>query len=264
MNWGIVMNHFDDEENIIRLLQSIPLREIHLVNPTRDVKNFFFSLYYERRFDNWINNSGKDVPPPDFFSKKYEYMLEVMRTDDFVAGNGSPNALESKFVKKIEDVRRERGLSSLKESNIQMLIIPDMSKASENGYSIYIENFRRIVQKHIGKINNYRENHPGYKLGFLIFDEAPGYLQVTDKKVKAKAGETVSGFAHFHFMDKNLVESFWEADVDFVIWMTPYKNLSGNPRVYPQICVFDLRRKDKWKKNLVEYNADEMMCLEAE
>ena len=65
-----------------------------------------------------------------------------------------------------------------------------------------------------------------------------------------------------HFMDKNLVESFWKADVDFVIWMTPYKNLPGNPRVYPQICVFDLRRKDKWKKDLVEYNVDEMMCLE--
>ena len=38
---GIVMNHYDDEENIIRLLQSIPLGEIHLVNPTRDVKKFF-------------------------------------------------------------------------------------------------------------------------------------------------------------------------------------------------------------------------------
>ena len=65
-------------------------------------------------------------------------------------------------------------------------------------------------------------------------------------------------------MDKNLVESFWEADVDFVIWMTPYKNLPGNPRVYPQICIFDMKRKGNWKKRLVEYNANEMMCLEVE
>lgn len=258
------MNHYDDEENIIRLLQSIPLKEVHLVNPTRPGKKFFFSLYRERNFENWTNNSGKNVPPPDFFSKKYKYMLEVMRTDDYMSGNGSPNALESKFLKKIEDMRREKGLPSLKESNIHMLVIPDMSKASENGYSIYIENFKRIVKRHIDKIKIYRENHPDYKLGFLIFDEAPGYLQVRGKKMKAKAGEPVSGFAHFHFMDKNLVESFWEADVDFIIWMTPYKNLSGNPRVYPQICVFDMKRKDNWKKRLVEYNADEMMCLEAE
>ena len=68
------MNHYDDEENIIRLLQSIPLKEVHLVNPTRPGKKFFFSLYRERNFENWTNNSGKNVPPPDFFSKKYEYM----------------------------------------------------------------------------------------------------------------------------------------------------------------------------------------------
>ena len=71
---------------------------------------------------------------------------------------------------------------------------------------------------------------------------------MTDKKVKVKAGESVSGFAHFHFMDKILVESFGKVDVDFVIWMTPYKNLPSNPRVYPQICVFDMKRKDNWKK----------------
>lgn len=103
------MNHYDDEENIIRLLQAIPLREVHLVNPTRAGIKFFFSLYRERNFKKWINNSGKNVPPPDFFSKKYEYMLEVMRTDDYMSGNCSPNALESKFVKKIEDMRREEG-----------------------------------------------------------------------------------------------------------------------------------------------------------
>ena len=87
---------------------------------------------------------------------------------------------------------------------------------------------------------------------------------MTDKVVKAKAWESVRGFAHFHFMDKNLVESFREADMDFVIWMTPYKNIPGNPRVYPQICIFDMKRKDNWKKSLVEYNANEIMCLETE
>lgn len=159
------MNYFD-EENIIRFLQSIPLREIHFVNFTRDAKKFFFSLYYERRFENWINNSGKDVPPPDFFSKKYEYMLEVMRIDDYVSGNGSPNVLESKFVKEIEDMRRENGLPSLKESNIHMLVIPDMSKSSKNGYSIYIDNFKRIVQKHIDKIKNIAKTIPDINWGF--------------------------------------------------------------------------------------------------
>lgn len=258
------MNHFDDEENIIRRLQSIPSREIHFVNQTRAAKRFFSSLYRERKFVNWTNSSGKDVPPPDFFSEKYKYMLEVMRTDDYEAGNNSPNALESKIVKELDDMLRERGLPTGKESNIQMFIIPDMSKASKNDYSIYIENFRRIVRKHVDKIQRYRENHPGYKLGFLIFDEAPGYFRATNKKVKPKAGDQVFGYPHFHFMDKNLIESFLDVDVDFVIWMTPFKNTPNNPRMYPQVSVFDMKRNNAWKERLIEYDVSEMVCMEAE
>lgn len=260
------MNYYDDEENIVEQLQSVPFSEIHFVNPTREAIKFFFSLYCKRRFKRWINNSGKDVPPPDFFSKKYEYMLEVMRTDDFVEGINSPNALESKYVKKIEDMLRKDGLPSLKESNIILRVIPDMTNVSKSGYSIYIKNFKRIVQKHIYKISNYRENHKGYKLGFLVLDEAPGYMQVADKHAWAnvKAGEPVFGWPHLYFKDKNLVESFLEADVEFVIWMTPHKYLPSNLRKYPKMCIIDMKKKDKWKKRLIEYNENEMMCMEIE
>ena len=95
-------------------------------------------------------------------------MLEVMRTDDYREGYNSPNASESKCVKEVEDMLRANGTHSLKEAIIQLFIIPDMFKASENGYGLYVENFKRIVQKHMKKIENYRKNHPGYKQGFLI------------------------------------------------------------------------------------------------
>ena len=257
------MNRYDDEENIIRLLQSISFRDIRWVNPTRGSIKFFLSLYHERKYKNWINNSGKDAPPPDFYSRKYEYMLEVMRMDDFVPGSNSPNALESRFVKKIDNMLRENGLPPSKESNMQLFIIPDMSKASKNGYSIYVENFKRIINKHINKIVNYRKNHPGFKLGFLLFDEAPAYLRVTDKTAKPKVGDPVKGYPHILFMDKKLVESFLYADIDFVIWMTPFKNLPNNPR-FPQIYVFDMKHKENWKKRLIEYCDNEMLCLETE
>lgn len=258
------MNYYDSEANIISRLQSVSIKEVCLVNPTRSAKKFFFSLYSEQRFEKWINNSGKDAPPPDFFSEKYKYMLEVMRIDDFVVGKNSPNALESKLVKEVDDMFRKKGMSSLKESNIHMMVIPDLTKASKNGYSIYVENFRRIVDKHINKIKNYRKNHPGYKLGFLIFDEAPGYLQMQDKTVKVKPGAVVSGYPHIHFMDKNFIKVFENADVDFLIWMTPNKNLPQNPKMYPEICVFDIKRRSSWKKKLIKYDEDKMMCMEVE
>ena len=115
------MNHFDDEVNIISLLQYIETKEIFFVNPTKEAKRFFQSLYRKRKFKNWINSSGKDAPPPDFYSEKYGYMLEVMRVDDYVFGNNSPNALESKFIKKADEERRKNGLPSIKESNPSLL-----------------------------------------------------------------------------------------------------------------------------------------------
>ena len=73
---------------------------------------FFLSLKSERKFKNWINSSGKDALPPDFYSKKYKFMLEVMRTDDYREGYNSPNAMESKRVK---DVLRANEHSLLKK-----------------------------------------------------------------------------------------------------------------------------------------------------
>lgn len=258
------MNHYDDEENVIDNLQSIPFRRIFFIKPRAETFKFFFSLKFERKFKNWINSSSKDALPPDFYSKKYKFMLEVMRTDDYREGNNSPNALESKRVKEVEDMLRANGSPSLKESNIRMFIIPDMSKASENGYGLYVENFKRIVQKHVNKIENYRINHPGYKLGFLIFDEAPAYFEPFDKKIKPKAGEAVRGWPHLYFRDKNLVDSFCNVDVDFIIWITPFKDLPGNIHFLPKICVFDMKRINEWKTYLIDYKEEDLICMEVE
>lgn len=256
------MNYFDNEENIIEHLQQTSHRDVLFVNRTLDVQKFFSSLHNPKSFTNWINSSGKDVQPPDFYSDKYKYMLEVMRIDDYIIGRNSPNALESLFISRVDEERRQNGLPTIQESNIKLLYIPDMSMASDNGCSIYIDNFKRIVQKHINKIKTYRKNHPGYKLGFLIFDESPGYLKVENKKIELKTGEPVNGYCHFYFRDKNLVEIFMNADIDFVIWATPYKNMACNPFIYPQVVVFDLKHRGKWKKKLITYNENELQCLE--
>lgn len=258
-----IMNLYDNEENIIKSIQLVERRDINFVNPTLESIKFFYSIYKEKKFKKWIKSFGKDVPPPDFYSDKYRYMLEVMRVDDFVAGNQSPNALESKRLKEIDDMFRENGLPPHRELNIHIMINPNRTNVSENGYDIYIENFKRIVNKHSKKIKNYRNNHPGYKLGFLIFDESPGYFCVENRNIMVRCGEKIHGFPHFYFKDKKFVESFMDEDLDFVIWVTPYKNLPQNPRIYPEISIFDLKRKQIWKKHIVGYDSANMVCLEA-
>lgn len=259
------MNFFDKEIKIIEKLQLTERREILFVNKSYEAKAFFSKLYCAKCFSHWINSSGKNELPPDFYSEEYRCMLEVMRVDDYAVCSQSPNALESSFYKKCNRERRENGLPTLEEAGIDLFVIPDMSKASENNYKLYVENFSWTVGSHVKKVANYRANHPGYKLGFLIFDEAPGYVVLKkrpdviphDKPIR------VDGL-HWHFRDKNLIEVFLNSDVDFVVWMTPYKNLPRNPRCFPTICIFDLSEKRKRRIKMIDYAVDEMQCLECE
>ena len=87
---------------------------------------------------------------------------------------------------------------------------------------------------------------------------------VTDKNIKPKKEDRIEAFSHVYIRDKNLIGIFEGIDVDFIIWMTPYKNFPPNPKVYPEICVFDVKNKINWKRNLIEYKADKMLCLEVE
>ena len=100
-------------------------------------------------------------------------------------------------------------------------------------------------------------------MGFLIFDEAAGYIQIVDKTVEVRPGAEARGIPHLHFRDRNLVECFMNADVDYIIWFTPYKNIPGNKNIYPLISVFDMKRQEIWEKKLTRYDANEMVCLEA-
>lgn len=257
------MNFFDKESKIIENLQLTQSRESYYVNKTKEAKRIFKSLHRGKQFLHWIDSSGKDEMPPDFYSDKYMCMLEVMRVDDYVVCSNSPNALESRFYKKYNSERRKNELPTFEEAGIDLLVIPDMSKASENNYETYIENFRQTVGSHVNKIKKYRANHPGYKLGFLIFDEAPGYVVFKNRPEVIPHGVPVMvDGLHWHFRDKNLLEVFVNSDLDFVIWMTPYKNLPMNPRRIPTICIFDLSEKGKRRIKMVNYVADEMQCLE--
>lgn len=87
-------------------------------------------------------------------------------------------------------------------------------------------------------------------------------MRVVDKNIVPMPGTAVKGFPHKLFIDRNLVECFINADADFVVWVAPYKNIPGNPRMNPQICIYDMRKKSALEKKLIDYKIDEMMCLE--
>ena len=89
-------------------------------------------------------------------------------------------------------------------------------------------------------------------------------MRILDKDIVPKSGERAKGYFHLTHKDKNLVECFMDADVDFVIWMTPYKHMPRNLKITPLISVFDMKKKGSWRRRLKEYNIDEIICLEVE
>lgn len=257
------MNYFDDEARIIEYLQMAELPKVHFLNFTLPLVRFFISLHSSKHFCNWVNSSSKSAVPPDFYSDKYKVMLEVMRFDDYEVGSNSPNALESQFYKRIERQFTEHG-KRLEKDQYKFLLMPDYSKVSENNLALYYENFRRVVEKHARKTGEYREAHPGYELGFLLCDESPAYIEAVEKQEKIPPeGVPIKGRYYEAPKDKRFIDVLLETDVDFIIWMTPYKEMPGNPKQFLiETYLLDVNKAKRKPVKHVNYDYERVMCLE--
>ena len=98
---------------------------------------------------------------------------------------------------------------------------------------------------------------------FLIFDESTGYVQAADKSFVERgpvAGEFFQCNSLWHFLDKRFVDIFKDADIDYVVWFTPYKMIHGSPIQPPKICVFDMKKYEF--TDLREYSDEYIVSTE--
>ena len=56
-----------------------------------------------------------------------------------------------------------------------MAVSSGLSTKEDHDYQKYIDNFQRVFEKHNLKVPKYKENHPGYKTIFFIYDESSAY-----------------------------------------------------------------------------------------
>ena len=76
------MNFFDDERKIIDFFQDSSIFETWFPTPSLGAVRIYKSIHNRKKWNEWIYNAGKSDPPPDFYSKKFGLMMEVMRVDD--------------------------------------------------------------------------------------------------------------------------------------------------------------------------------------
>lgn len=265
------MNFYDDERMIIEGFQMTSNAEVYFPFHSSGAVEVFKSVRNTRKWANWSYSAGKADPPPDFFSEKYRLMMEVMRVDDhaFVNDKGTlinpVNIRESKLQKEIrERIKEEQPQADL--ANIRIIVNPvtDLSSNEDHNYQFYCSNFKRTLEKHIGKIPLYRSNHPDKKLIFFVLDESTAYIQLDDPELAKRgpvAGEPVKADMVWHFMDKRFVDVFRNTDIDYLIWYTPYKHFWGPSVQPPMACVFDVKNYNY--KKVVEYPEELIISSEA-
>lgn len=159
---------------------------------------------------------------PDFISG--DLMIEMFEIDDIVStkkGRNNPQRkadaramrTAQKFIKDVGGFREDIKIIAHGDTRYNPETDGFEYEPGENhhNYQAYINNFKRICQKHLDSVSAYRENYPEKQLGFLIVDDATVYVP----KFEMSSAEVLKSLP---FFDKNFMKLFVKADVDFVIW----------------------------------------------
>lgn len=260
------MNRYDKEDRIISDFRDLDSSEIGLMPNNSKTRKIYFSLSDENSWKEWTDTSAKNELPPDFYNDKLKLMMDVMRIDDhaYVDEKGRVinrhNERESKLAKEIISLG-EMFEKAAEQGNL--FITPDsgLRGYQDHNYDFYVNNFRRVIGKHINKINKYKNNHPGFKTMFFVFDESSPYAKCFDDKRPNFVNEKFFCQPHYWWLDDNMLSLFENSDVDYLIWMCPYKHFDAEIKLdFPIAMIYDVK-KIKYNK-LISYEFKDMTSLE--
>lgn len=222
---------FQDEQEIIDLVADIDNGDVCFFPRETKRSLRFLSSLRARSFDQRESPDFEDVPA--------SLLLEAMIVDDHPR-----NAKGKKDVTRIlqSEVRRElldAGWDQLAPNatlfaNVSSGLPTDL----DHNYRAYVEHFTRTVTAHANKEKVYRDEQPGFDLGFLILDESTAYHE-TAGTFTATSGDRM----HFWFTDAAFLDVLRASGVDCVVWATPYKlSLERDIGIFPlpELTIIDV------------------------
>lgn len=257
---------FDNEINILKYFRD--QKAPPLVFPENDENSrIISSLYNDEIWEHWINSSGKDQTPPDFYNKNLSLMMEVMRVDDNATDDGSVNALKVKENEMLKELKESGILDRIPEGT-QLITLANTKLPTEEDHNFkrYKNNFRRVIEKHSNKVESYRKNHKDYKLIFFVFDETSGsYFETFNmkNKEKLKYKSPVTAKLHCFWADEDFVNVIENSKADYLIWYKPNNNFitpsGGMNSELPKVVIYDLSNMEPQK---IKYNESLMVSSE--
>jgi len=238
---------FDNEDNILANYRDPDNRPLAFPQ-SDDIWKIFQSTNDEELWKTWKNSSSKSDLPPDFYNDDFELMMEVMRFDDQATNSGKTHATKAKenqMLERLRDLGAKEDFSNLK--HIILLGNSDLSTNDDHNFARYRENFTRVVLKHANKAEQYRKNHPGYKLVFFVFDETSGVYFEREKQKKSiiTKGTNILAKPHMYWADSMLVNIIKKSQADYLIWFKPYNSFetpNGINDDFPKIMIYDVKK----------------------
>lgn len=259
------MSLYDNENKIIEAFQAEFEEKICMLPNTHDVYHILTSIYNKENWIKWNNSSKKNDPPPDFYNDELKIMMDVMRIDDHAFKNEKGKIINPTLQKENElynKIINSDFIKSIKfKGNIIVTTKTELPSEEDHNYGYYLKNFIRVINKHNDKVSLYNSNHPNFKVIFFIFDESSAYFENENKKTIKKIGDNVKGKIHYWFLDKEFVDVIINANIDYLIWYSPYKHYIGtNDEMIPRICIYDVK---KLKTDiLLKYDESKMDSVE--
>lgn len=252
----------NDESLLLDMFRDLETNEIVVFGDEAKCDFIFNSI----KSDKWINSSDKNAPPPDFYNPQGKLMLEVMRIDDH-AYVDNKNKIQNKTLQHESELYKKH-FSDLDNTDMRLFISANtrLSTNDDHNFTRYYDSFKRVFNSHANKLKLYKENHPGYKIIFFIFDESSAYVEATKKAdvIKdKKIGDEILSKPHLQFFDKKFVGVLKDTKVDFVVWYAPYKlteTKNSDILNLPLAAIYDVANINT--KNVIEYNHDMMISTE--
>lgn len=204
--------------------------------------------------------------PPDFYNDDLELMMEVMRFDDQATNSGKTHATKAKenqMLELLRDLGVKEDFPNLKQ--ILLLGNSDLSTDDDHNFARYRENFTRVVLKHAKKAEQYRKNHPAYKLVFFVFDETSGVYFESGKQKKSilTQGDSVLARPHMYWVDSIMVDMIKKSQDDYLIWFKPYNSFETPTGIYddlPKVIIYDVKNM---RISTEKYSVEDMISSES-
>ncbi|MCL2861285.1 MAG: hypothetical protein FWE22_02625 [Firmicutes bacterium] len=266
------MKFFNNEKNLLEYFRGVDSEEVMLIPNVKETSMIFQSVKCPKNWEKWTDSSHKGALPPDYFCNEFKLMMEIMRVDDKSRQNEKGRIVNPTIEResRIElEIRKKINISA----NSHVLVVganTDLPTYDNHNYIFYRKNFKRVLDKHKEKIQNYKKNHPSFKLIFFVMDESTGYFEDRTSLAAERGfvgGEMFIGTPHFHFLDDAFVGQFLNCEIDYLIWWTPWKLVDTTDGIipFPRAVVIDIKKFFQDKKNyqkVLKYDERHMFSSE--